>query len=46
MEVIHDKNKKEFKIELDKSSNDKGIILYFLNNNNKFIFLSFSLSNI
>ena len=38
MEVIHDKNNKEFKIELDKSSNDKGIIFYFLNNNNTNLF--------
>jgi hypothetical protein len=29
MEVIHDKNNQEFKIELDKSSSDKGLISFF-----------------
>jgi len=33
MEVIHDRTNQEFKIELDKSSSDKGFHHIFFNNN-------------
>jgi hypothetical protein len=45
MEVIHDRNNQEFKIELDKSTPDKGFSHIFFNNN-KIIFLNFSIFNI
>lgn len=32
MEVIHDRNNQEFKIELDQSSADKGFLFFFLLN--------------